>query len=92
MIDDGGWHFSNLKNLNELREKYLNDENHAEFSNRMTLDKIKNDLDNWIIGYDHFADKKSAYKEVEKKLSKYNLEKLPEYIQLNKTIYKDWLA
>ena len=92
MIDDGGWHFSNLKNLNELREKYLNDENHAEFSNRMTLDKIKNDLDNWIIGYDHFADKKSAYKEAEKKLSKYNFEKLPEYIQLNKTINKDWLV
>ena len=92
MINDGGWHFSNLKNLNELREKYLNDENHAEFSSRMTLDKIKNDLNNWVIGYDHFADKKSTYKETEKKLSKYNFEKLPEHIQLNKITYKDWLV
>ena len=52
----------------------------------MTLDKIKNDLDNWIIGYDHFADKKSAYKEAEKKLSKYNFEKLPENAKVYRII------
>ena len=31
IIENGGWHFSNLKTLDELERKYLNDENHAEY-------------------------------------------------------------
>jgi beta-1,4-mannosyl-glycoprotein beta-1,4-N-acetylglucosaminyltransferase len=92
IIENGGWHFSNLKNIDELRLKYLNDENHAEFSKRMTLDKIKKDLDDWVIDYDHFADKRSNFKEKKIKLAKYDLKYLPKYIQQNKKIYKDWLV
>jgi len=91
LINEGGWHFSNLKDLKELRLKYLNDENYAEFSQKMTLDKIKKDIDNWVIDYDHFADKRSQFKQTKKKLNKYNVNKLPKYIQINKTLYKDWL-
>ncbi len=92
VVSNGGWHFSNLKNINDLRIKYLNDENHAEYSNKMTLDKIKDDVENWVIDYDHLADKKSRFKETKKKLIKYDLENLPEYIQLNEMLYKDWLV
>ena len=92
IIENGGWHFSNLKNIDELRLKYLNDENHAEFSKRMTLEKIKKDLDDWVIDYDHFADKRSNFKEKKIKLAKYDLKFLPKYIQQNKKIYKDWLV
>ena len=92
IIENGGWHFSNLKNIDELRLKYLNDENHAEFSKRMTLEKIKKDLDDWVIDYDHFADKRSNFKEKKIKLAKYDLKYLPKYIQQNKKIYKDWLV
>ena len=31
IVENGGWHFSNLKNLDELERKYLNDENYAEY-------------------------------------------------------------
>ena len=92
IIENGGWHFSNLKNIDELRLKYLNDENHAEFSKRMTLEKIKKDLDDWVIDYDHFADKRSNFKEKKIKLAKYDFKYLPKYIQQNKKIYKDWLV
>ena len=34
------------------------------------LDKIKDDVENWVIDYDHFADKKSRFKETKKKLIK----------------------
>ena len=91
LINEGGWHFSNLKDIKELRLKYLNDENYAEFSQKMTLDKIKKDIDNRVIDYDHFADKRSQFKQTKKKLNKYNVNKLPKYIQINKTLYKDWL-
>ena len=53
IINDGGWHFSNLKNIRDLKEKYLNDENHAEFAQQMTLEKITSDVSNWTIDYDH---------------------------------------
>ena len=92
IIENGGWHFSNLKNIDELRLKYLNDENHAEFSKRMTVDKIKKNLEDWVIDYDHFADKKSNFKEKKTKLVKYNFEYLPKYIQQNKKYYMDWLV
>ena len=68
LINEGGWHFSNLKDIKELRLKYLNDENYAEFSQKMTLDKIKKDIDNRVIDYDHFADKRSQFKQTKKNL------------------------
>ena len=47
VIDDGGWHFTNLKSPEELLKKYLNDEMHSEFETKLTTindieDKIKN--------------------------------------------------
>ena len=30
-VENGGWHFSNLKTHKDLEKKYLNDENHAEY-------------------------------------------------------------
>jgi beta-1,4-mannosyl-glycoprotein beta-1,4-N-acetylglucosaminyltransferase len=31
LVSNGGWHFSNLKNVEELERKFLNDENHSEY-------------------------------------------------------------
>ena len=92
IINSGGWHFSNLKDINGLREKYLNDENHAEFSEQMTLDKITADVSNWTIDYDHNADKRSNSKNKKVKLKKDNIENLPEFIVKNKSNYLDWLV
>ena len=91
IIDNGGWHFSNLKNIDDLRDKYLNDENHAEYSKFMNLEKIKSDVINWEISYDHHADKKAGkYKKV--KLSKVVKSELPEYLKKNLHKYKDWVV
>jgi beta-1,4-mannosyl-glycoprotein beta-1,4-N-acetylglucosaminyltransferase len=91
IIDKGGWHFSNLKNIDDLRDKYLNDENHAEHSKFMNLEKIKADVLNWEISYDHHADKKvDKYKKT--KLSKVMNFELPEYLQKNLQKYKDWIV
>ena len=92
IINDGGWHFSNLKNIRDLKEKYLNDENHAEFAQQMTLEKITSDVSNWTIDYDHSADKRSLSKNKKVKLNKVDNSYLPDYINENKSKYYDWLV
>ena len=58
IVENGGWHFSNLKNLEELERKYLNDENYAEYLLQgYSKEMIKENLINKSIGYNHFAKK-----------------------------------
>jgi beta-1,4-mannosyl-glycoprotein beta-1,4-N-acetylglucosaminyltransferase len=59
IVKNGGWHFSNLKNYKELEKKYLNDENHAEYEmQNISALKIKENIKNHIVPYNHFAKKK----------------------------------
>ncbi|WP_440653981.1 hypothetical protein [Candidatus Pelagibacter sp. HIMB1506] len=95
IIEDGGWHFTNLKTPEELLKKYLNDELHSEFdSNNNKLEDIEYKIRNKFVNYDHLADRKL---ENEKKqdnrfeLTKVSSENLPDYIKKNLEYYKDWI-
>ena len=91
IVNEGGWHFSNLKNIKELERKYLNDENHAEYEAMgYSIDKIKNNLKNKTVDYDHSAKKNSTTRFNSSKLESIDMSKLPEFIQLNKNKYIDW--
>ena len=60
IIDEGGWHFTNLKKPDQLLNKYLNDEMHSEFLERnITVKEIERLVSEKKINYDHFADSKS---------------------------------
>ena len=95
VIEDGGWHFTNLKSPEQLLRKYLNDELHSEFdSEKNKLEEIEYKVKNKFVNYDHLADRKSANDLKQKNkfvLTKVNIESLPEYIRNNLKIYKDWL-
>ena len=95
IVDDGGWHFTNLKTPEELLKKYLNDEMHSEFEAKTTtLKDIEDKINNRYINYDHLADQKTS---VEKKqdnkfeLTKVELNVLPDYIINNLDKYKSWI-
>jgi len=91
IVNNGGWHFSNLKNIEELERKYLNDENHAEYETLgHSINKIKNNLKNKTIDYDHGAKKNSASRFNSTKLETIDILKLPKFIQVNKERYIDW--
>ena len=91
IIDNGGWHFSNLKSIEELERKYLNDENHAEYEALgHSIDKIKDNLKNKTIDYDHSAKKDSKSRFNSTKLETIDMSKLPKFIQINKEKYRDW--
>ena len=91
IVNDGGWHFSNLKNFKELERKYLNDENHAEYEALgHSINKIKNNLKNKTIDYDHSAKKNSTIRFNSTKLETVDISTLPKFIQGNKNNYLDW--
>ena len=93
IVDNGGWHFSNLKNFEELQKKYLNDENHSEYEAlNLPVERIKQNIENWTIDYDHNAKKNSPDKFSTIKLEEVELDVLPDYIQNNSKKYKNWIT
>ena len=95
IVNDGGWHFSEIKSPEEIFEKHQNDEHHDEFElTNIELDDVKKMINNRYIHYDHKADKKDFSskwgKDVKVKLSKVSEEELPKYLIQNKKKYNSW--
>ena len=92
IINDGGWHFTQIKKAAQIFEKFNNDEEHHQ--NKVAGIKL-NDIEDYVkrkvIIYDHKA-KSSAFKfKNEIKLITLDIKFMPEYIQKNILKYKDWL-
>ncbi len=91
IINDGGWHFTNVKSPEDLYEKLTNYGHHNEFEDAgYTLEDIKDQISKKIVNYDHFADKTKAKKNFEYKLKKVENNILPNYLQLSHNLYKEW--
>ena len=95
IIENGGWHFTNLKTPKELLKKYLNDEMHSEFKlKKDSLEDIECKIKNKFINYDHLADMKSSIKKKQNNkfiLTKVKLDILPKYISSNLEKYRSWI-
>lgn len=93
IIGDGGWHFSNLKTIDELEKKYLNDENHSEYEAQgYTSERIKNNIKNRVIDYNHKAKKNLKERFNQTKLSVVSIDSLPKYIKNNLSKYSEWIV
>ena len=91
-IDNGGWHFSNIKTPEEIEHKLKSYLHHREFDvNPISLDEIKNIIKNKQAIYDLKVDKKVNKIGSGSELEDYPLSKLPPYLQENKEKYKLWL-
>ena len=91
IVENGGWHFSNLKNIKELERKFLNDENHAEYEEKgHSLERIKSNIRNKSIDYNHNAKKNSDERFNSTKLQVIDKNTLPAYIQNNFKKYTIW--
>tara|TARA_B100001029_G_scaffold174925_1_gene175653 strand:- start:4486 stop:5355 length:870 start_codon:yes stop_codon:yes gene_type:complete len=92
MIDDGGWHFTNIKNAEQIEYKMKSYLHHREYDlERINLDDIKKIMRNKQAIYDLGADKRLSKIGTGKKLEKCDLNSLPEVIKLNLKEYKEWL-
>ena len=66
IIDDGGWHFTELKTPKEIFIKHKNDENYDEFDlTGITEFDIEDMVKNAYITYDHNTDKSDFKKKME---------------------------
>ena len=91
-LNDGGWHFSNLKTAKQIEHKLKSYLHHREFDeNPLSIDEINNIIENKQAIYDLKVDKRVNKIGNGKILEKFPIQKLPKYLQNNFEKYKDWI-
>ena len=91
-VDNGGWHFSNIKNPKDLEKKLQNFLHHVDYEySGMNIDDIKKLIEEKKVMYDHSLDKKDSKWGNGKKLFTVELNDIPKYISENLKKYEKWL-
>ena len=93
-IKNGGWHFSNIKNAIDIELKLKSYLHHRDYDvEELGYDKIKELINNNETIYDMFGDKKSNKygDDKRRKLEKYDINKLPQFIQDNQNQLRTWM-
>jgi len=92
VINDGGWHFSNIKTPKEIEFKLRSYLHHREFDlNPLSVTQIDEIIKNKQAIYDLKVDKTVNKIGNGNILEKFELNKLPEYIVTNKNKFLDWI-
>ena len=92
IIEDGGWHFSNIKTAKEIEHKLKSYLHHLEFDLKpLTTNQIEEIIKNKQAIYDLKVDKRINKIGTGEKLKKFEFNKLPIYIQKNKNNFKQWI-
>ncbi len=92
IVENGGWHFTNLMKAEDIYTKLSNFGHHNEFDDSgITVQDIQECIDKRIVNYDHQADKNKS----KKYSANYNLKIvndnfLPKFLITNREKYKDW--
>ena len=92
-VEDGGWHFTNMKSPEEIYLKLNTFLHNVDFKlSGLKLDDIKKMVKEKKILYDHFADQKKVKKwDSPVTLEAINILNLPDYVINNKNKFKDWI-
>ena len=92
VIDDGGWHFTNIKTPEDLYIKMKNFGHHDEFDeSKLTVNDLREKISQGLVFYDHFADKSSKEKwNYNYKLKIIENHLLPKYLINNQNNFKEW--
>ena len=92
-VEDGGWHFTNMKSPEEIYLKLNTFLHNVDFKlSGLKLDDIKKMVKEKKILYDHFADQKKVEKwDSPVTLEAINILNLPNYVINNKNKFKDWI-
>ena len=92
IVEDGGWHFTNIKTAKDIYTKLSNFGHHNEFDvSGISVEDIQKCIDNKIVNYDHKADKSLEKKyNANYKLKVVDDKILPNYLVKNKNKFKEW--
>ena len=92
-IEDGGWHFSYLKDPINVEKKLKSIRHHIEYDlNPLGVNKIGEMIKNKKLIYNYNTDQRTENKfENNETLNILETKKLPKYIQNNLSLYNKWL-
>ena len=93
-VNNGGWHFSNLKSPKDIELKLKSYLHHRDYEvEELGMNKITQLIEENKTIYDMFGDKtsKKFADKSRKELVKFDLNNLPLYVQNNLDKYKDWI-
>jgi len=91
-IENGGWHFTNVKSPRDIENKFLNFLHHQEFeASGLNLDDIKKMVDTKKVIYDHGVDQRGYKWKGDTTLKKVSLSVMPQYLSENYKKYSEWL-
>ena len=91
-INDGGWHFSNVKTAKEIEHKLKSYLHHREFDEKpLSINEIDKIIKKKQAIYDLTVDKTTNKIGNGSNLEKFELKKLPIHIQKNQDSYKEWM-
>ena len=83
-IEDGGWHFTNIKTPEDLERKFLNFLHHQDFeASGLKLKDIKEKVKNKKILYDLGVDQRNYKWSGTKNLIKVSFKEMPSYLEKN---------
>ena len=92
IIENGGWHFTNIKSPKDIVIKLMNFGEHNEFEiSNINDDKMSKLIEEKKVYFNHTADKIESNKyDYGHQLIRVDEKLLPEYLIRNKDLYKDW--
>ena len=91
-IENGGWHFTNIKSAKKIDYKMKNFLHHLEYEESgLGVEEIRKIISEKKVFYDHNADKRDKKWSAEIILVKESDQHLPNHIIENKEKYADWL-
>ena len=92
VVNDGGWHFTNIKSPEDIEKKFLNYTHHYEYEQSgLKLSDVKKMVNTKKIIYDHSIDQRGYKWGGDKSLKKVSLSEMPSYLSENYKKYSDWL-
>ena len=91
-INDGGWHFTNMRKAEDLNKKLSNFLHHVDFeTSGLKTDDLERLIKQKKVMYNHAVDKKGFKWGEGENLKKINVNKLPKYIIKNIDKFKEWI-
>ena len=91
-INEGGWHFTNIKSPEDIEKKLLNYTHHDEFEKSgLNLENLRKKIEEKKIIYDHSVDQRKNKWDSETTLRKIELSEMPDYLSENYKKYTNWL-
>ena len=92
-IENGGWHFSNLKNPVDIEKKMKTYLHHREYELRpLGEERIKNIIEERKAIYNLNVDQRQNKFDLSQKLTIADINELPSYLVRNTARYKDWIV